>query len=115
MIALALLLAFVAPQDAQRRPPTFTVTAADGSKQTFLGFVAFGTEEVLGKLDAAAKAKNLATARADEGGKLELMVFFDSKTDKKTATALYAQASSGAFGALQTGMLLVPQGAVRPN
>ena len=111
----AALLLLAAAQDAPRQPPSFTVKAPDGSKQIFLGFVAIGNEASLARLDTAAKAINLATARADQGAKLELMVFFDSKTSKKAANALYEQARSGAFGTLETGMMLVPKSAVGRN
>ncbi|MES2988263.1 MAG: hypothetical protein V4808_10185 [Pseudomonadota bacterium] len=113
MIFTALLLATLAPQDGQTDVPTWTIKAPDGSKQIPLGFVAYGKEADIAKLEGIAKQKKFRTTRA--GGtpqRTELMVFFSSQTSHDVAGDFFKRTRKGQYGKFETGMMVVPPSAV---
>ncbi|MES2444088.1 MAG: hypothetical protein V4574_14765 [Pseudomonadota bacterium] len=110
---LAALL-MVPAQDAPLLPPTFSMTAPDGSQQIFIGVIAHGSGEDLDKVEAAAKAAKLTSGRVQgPDGKSEVMILFDSTTSKETGYGFYQTARSGGFGKLTVETILVPPSAIR--
>jgi hypothetical protein len=74
-----------------------------------LGFISYGTQEQIIQLATAAEKSglNCGLPKTDDG-RIEIMVFFDSKTSRENAFSFYNNVAKGAFGTTDTSLMIVP-------
>jgi hypothetical protein len=97
------------------QPPTWHLSQPGSSEPMLsLGFITYGTQEQVTKLATAAKQSglNCGLPKTDDG-RIEIMVFFDSKTSRDLAFSFYNRVAGGEFGTTDTGLMIVPANAAQ--
>ena len=88
--------------------PIVVERVSDHAPLQMLGFVAFGSEQDLARLDAAATAAGLRNGRVDNAdGTLETMVAYVPGTDRDAALRVFREARDGRFGRIRVEAMVV--------
>ena len=102
---------FELPQQQQVAPAPGMVIVErvkDHEPLFLMGFVAFGVDEDLARLDKAAAVQQLKTARVPNAdGQLESMVFFTPGMPRTAAMQLFHDATGGKYGKLRVEAMIV--------
>ena len=109
---ISLLLASAGQPIESPRPQTsliFTRRTRDQVPMIVLGFFAFGSEESVSRLGAAARARNLPAEEIEtRSDTVEWGVVFARGTDRSAALQTYREAQSGRFGPLRIEVVVIP-------
>ncbi|MFZ5746085.1 MAG: hypothetical protein ACOY45_00340 [Pseudomonadota bacterium] len=83
--------------------------SSDNAEIYMLGFVAFGADADLKKLDDAAQAAGQSAGRVETkpGETLETMIVFRPGSNKAAQTKLYQDALAGKFGRIEVKVMVV--------
>ena len=97
------------------QPPTWHLSQPGSSEQMLsLGFITYGTQDQVTRLAnaAAQSGLNCGLPKTDDG-RIEIMVFFDSRTSRDVAFGFYNRVAKGEFGTTDTGLMIVPASAAQ--